>query len=134
MAKRAAPKKVYAIDLNPDAIELLTANMERNNVTCIEPICGDAAEVVRALPPADRIVMNLPHGAHAFLDAAYDALAPGGTVHYYTIINDGEETMHEQEICEKAEAKGRRAIIRNTRLVKPYAPHSHMRVYDIKLV
>lgn len=134
MAKRAAPKKVYAIDLNPDAIELLTANMERNNVTCIEPICGDAAEVVRTLPSADRIVMNLPHGAHAFLDAAFDALAPGGTVHYYTIINDGEETMHEQEICEKAEAKGRRAIIRNTRLVKPYAPHSHMRVYDIKLV
>ncbi|RZN50426.1 class I SAM-dependent methyltransferase family protein [archaeon] len=134
IAKRAHPEIVYAIDLNPDAIDLLNANILRNKVTCIEPLCGDAAEMVRKLPAADRIVMNLPHEAHAFLDTAFDALAPEGTIHYYAIVNDGQEEMHEQVINEKAEAKGKRAIIRNTRRVKPYAPLSHMRVYDIKLV
>jgi tRNA (guanine37-N1)-methyltransferase len=134
ICKYAAPRKVYAIDLNPDAIRYLEKNIAKNGAEgCIEPICGDAREVIRGLECADRILMNLPKYAHEFLSDAMAAAKDGTVIHYYTIVESGKEEEHEAFIGEKAREKGKEATILQRITVKPYSPHTYMTAYDIKL-
>ncbi len=80
--------RVTAIDSNPDAIELLSANMSRNRLAgTIEAVCADSSEYMKGIVNADRIIMNLPHDAGNFLKSAADSLKTGGTIHYYEICS-----------------------------------------------
>jgi tRNA (guanine37-N1)-methyltransferase len=57
IAKKA--REVYAIDHNPAAIKLLKENIKLNKVTNVKALKGDALELIKTLPKADRIIMNL---------------------------------------------------------------------------
>lgn len=90
MAARASV--VWACDLNPDAVSLLIHNLSANKVPNVVPILADAG----ALPAVfgrrcDRIIMNLPLMAERFLPAAFSLCKPGGTIHFYALIDDDEE-------------------------------------------
>jgi len=132
IAKYSNPKCIYAIDLNPDAIYYLKRNIELNKVSGIVPICGDAKKEVLNIPSADRIVMNLPKFSHKFLDGAIGSMKEG-IIHYYTIVSEGEEDKCEAFIKQQAALKGKEASILQKINVKPYAPHSYMAAYDIKI-
>ena len=46
IGKRQSEAKVYAVDLNPDAVELLKLNVRVNRVeNRVFPICADAREI-----------------------------------------------------------------------------------------
>ncbi len=84
IAKHKNVKKIYAIDHNPAAIEFLKKNIILNKVKNIVPILGDALEVIKELPPADRIIMNAPRqNNQQTLDSAYNNLLPKGVAHFY---------------------------------------------------
>ncbi|MFA5406112.1 MAG: methyltransferase [Candidatus Nanoarchaeia archaeon] len=83
IAKKA--KMVYAIDHNQSAIKLLEENITLNKLTNIKAMKGDALELIKSLPKADRIIMNAPRqNNQASLDAAKEKLKRGGIIHYYT--------------------------------------------------
>jgi tRNA (guanine37-N1)-methyltransferase len=87
IAKRHEEVKIYAVDMNSEAITLLKKNIAVNRVEQkVVPILGDAKQVVRKrlMNVADRVIMNLPKTAVKYVDIACDALkAKGGTMHYY---------------------------------------------------
>jgi tRNA (guanine37-N1)-methyltransferase len=107
--------RVYAVDVNPDAISLLKKNIVVNHTeNQVIPILGDARKVVkeRLSGKADRVIMNLPETALKFVDVACAALrSEGGILHYYGF---------EKDLCplEKAKSRLTEAVTRNSRQVK----------------
>jgi tRNA (guanine37-N1)-methyltransferase len=122
IAKTRAPDVVYAIDLNPDAIELLKRNISLNKISNVIPILGDARAEIGKLEKADRIIMNLPHEASGYIHEAISALKPGGIIHYYEITDEAQLAKRLDEIADIARADGRvmREVAR--RRVKSYSP------------
>lgn len=117
---------IWACDLNSAAVSLLLENIKLNRRKNIVPILADA----RTLPHLfgrrfDRVIMNLPLMADEFLPAAYDLCKPGGTIHFYSLMEDDQpdnNLLHHIQVVN---------IIK--RFVRSYAPgRSHM-VYDIKI-
>ncbi|HOP08751.1 MAG TPA: class I SAM-dependent methyltransferase family protein [Candidatus Methanofastidiosa archaeon] len=133
IAKNSRPKVVYAIDINEDAIEYLKRNIETNRVQGVIPICGDSKEETKKLPPADRVIMNLPKTAHEFLGPAMDNTKKGGTIHFYSIVRDDEMDGVKDLIRERAEQHGRKASILNVAKIKPYSPYTYLTSFDIKI-
>ncbi len=115
IAKQHKNVRVYAVDVNPDALILLKKNVAVNRVEkYVMPILGDARLVVKAQlsEKADRVIMNLPDRALEFIDVACGALKPeGGIIHYYA-FESGSNPL------EKAKCRLIETVNRNKRQVK----------------
>jgi len=87
IAKKREKVRVYAIDVNPEAVEFLKRNVAVNRVEGkVMPILGDARQVVKEsfMGVADRVIMNLPERAIEYVGMACEAIKPeGGIIHYY---------------------------------------------------
>lgn len=77
--KRLLPNgKVFAIEKNTAAVELIKKNCEKFGVE-VAVIAGSVPEAMYDLPPADRIFLGGSGGKmHAILDACDDKLKGGG--------------------------------------------------------
>lgn len=86
-------KKVYAIDINPEAIKFLKINKKLNKIgDTLVPILGDAKKKVQGLKTkVDRIIMNYPSNSLNFLGAALDALKKDGFLHLYCFTYEEDE-------------------------------------------
>jgi tRNA (guanine37-N1)-methyltransferase len=132
--------KVYAIDVNPHAVEFLKKNIRLNRVEDkVHPILGDAKQVVeeKLVAVADRVIMNLPEKAIEFVDVACKAIKPtGGIIHFYTFISasDSFENM-KLKFIDSVEKCGRKVEeILFSRTVRATAPHEWQAVIDAKIV
>ncbi len=86
IAKAQPSAKVYSIDINPAAFELMQENVRLNGVSDqVMPLLGDAKEVVRNLEGvADRVLMPLPELALEYLPIAVKTLKlSGGWIHFH---------------------------------------------------
>jgi len=98
IAKKHENVQVYAIDVNPDAVDFLKRNITANRVERkVMPLLGDVRQVVREqlTRVADRVIMNLPEKAIEYVDVACEAIKlEGGIMHYYefTKASDPLET------------------------------------------
>jgi tRNA (guanine37-N1)-methyltransferase len=140
IAKNHETAKVYAVDINPDAIQFLKRNIRLNRVeNRVFPILGDARQVVedKLLGVADRVIMNLPEKAIEFVDAACKATKPaGGTVHFYGFIRlpDSIENM-KLRFSEAAEKAGRKVDkFLFTKTIRETAPYEWQVVLDAKIL
>lgn len=134
IAKTASPRIVYAIDANPDAIELMRENIALNKAEAVEPILGDAREEIARLEKADRIVMNLPHSGREFIGEAIRALKPGGVIHYYEIMAEDEAKASLDEIADAARRQGRVMKELATRRIKSYSPTMTFYGFDLQFL
>jgi len=95
IAKQSPTRKIYSIDINPDAIRMMEKNILLNRVVeRVIPIFGNARDVVnRELKgKSDRVLMPLPERAIEFLDTALIALKPeGGYMHYQDFVHAGSD-------------------------------------------
>jgi tRNA (guanine37-N1)-methyltransferase len=140
IAKKNEDAKVYAVDVNPEAIEFLKRNIRLNRVeNRVFPILGDARQIVedKLLGVADRVIMNLPERAIEFVDAACRATKPaGGTVHFYGFIRlpDSLENMKLRfsEAVGKAGRKVDRFLFAKT--IRETAPYEWQIVLDAKIL
>lgn len=122
-AKKGA--RVTCVDLNPDACDLARRNAVANKVD-VDVRCGDAREVAKELDPADRVVMNLPHGAKHFLDVSKALVKTGGMVHHHEILADDAV----QARCDAlAEELGGDVV--GTRHVRNYSAEESHWVFDV---
>jgi len=132
--------KVYAVDINPDAIELLKTNIRLNRVeNRVFPILADARQAVedKLSGVADRVIMNLPEKAIEFVDIACKATKPaGGTIHFYGFIRlpDSIENMKLRfsEAVEKAGRKVDKFLFAKT--IRETAPYEWQIVLDAKIL
>lgn len=137
IAKQLRDVKVYAVDLNPAAAEYLKRNIAANRVWGkVIPILGDARKVVRTRLTgiADRVIMNLPSEALAFLDAACLALKPqGGVINYYVFLRRGGSTETAQaEVADAIRRAGREVqAVLASRTLRAVAPHEYLAALDL---
>lgn len=124
LAKRARPRRVYAVDANPDAVALLSTNVRKNKVeSIVVPMLGDAQEVAGSLPERfDRVVMNLPHSASRFLPAALSACGPVATLHYHAVLAPEDVESHVAALAYVARNHGWRLEESSRRIVHSYSP------------
>ena len=130
IAKRHENVRIYAIDVNPDAIDLLKRNLKENRVEQkVTPILGDADQIIgeRLSGIADRVIMNLPERAVEYVDSACETLKrEGGIVHCYDFTNTPNplETARVRliEAVEKTSRNIKKILFaRKVRAIAPYA-------------
>ena len=136
IAKFANPKKIYAIDINPDAIYYLKENLRLNKVSHkVIPILGDCREVSNKLKHiADRVIMGYIK-TREFLPYAFKFLKKeGGIIHYHDVFKQ-EEIFAVPINLVKNTAKdfGFEAKILFKRKVKSYAPKVYHVVLDVEV-
>ncbi|MFX1510663.1 MAG: class I SAM-dependent methyltransferase family protein [Promethearchaeota archaeon] len=131
--------QVYAIDINPQAIQCLQKSLEINRlVGKVIPIAGDARTIIdeQLKGKADRVIMNLPNYAFSFLDSAAKAIKrDGGIIHFYgvTTTSRSQATL-ETEVLHQLAEYGVTAKITTSRVVRPAAPHEEQIVLDLQVV
>jgi tRNA (guanine37-N1)-methyltransferase len=134
IAKKFPGAHVIAIDKNPVAIKYLRENAKLNKLKNIEIKEGDAREEVMGISDADHVIMNLPHSAMEFIDAALGIMKRGGIIHFYAISH--EEDLFEaifKEIEKHAGRAGFHVIPLDQRIVRPYAPYQYNVCIDFRV-
>ncbi len=136
IARKSPNIRVIAIDKNPDAVDFLRRNIELNSVLNVEAIEGDAnVEAGRFSGIADHVIMNLPHNAREFLDAAIRLCAPGSVIHYYDITQEDDLFQSSLKLIREAASRaGRTTDIIDTRVVRSYAPHQSNVCIEVKVI
>lgn len=134
MAARGAD--VIACDLNETAIGYLRANAERNGVTDrVTAIAGDVRDRIGAhADTADRLVMNLPHSADAFLDTAIALAGDDCRLHYYDIQHESDPFGPGERAIREAAGDRYEVTIETRHEVRSYAPHEFNVCLDVRLV
>ena len=134
IAKRFPLSHVIAIDKNPVAIKYLRENAKLNKLKNIEIKEGDAREEVVGISDADHVIMNLPHSAIEFIDAALRIMKKGGIIHYYAVSH--EDDLFDgifRDIEEHARRVGLQVISLDRRIVRPYAPYQYNVCIDFRV-
>lgn len=122
--------RIYSVDINPEAYKYVQENIKLNKLVGeVIPIEGDIREVIKTLPPADRIIMNLPGSAKDFLPAAVKHLKKGGVLNYYEFSSDYETVINRV----KKIAYPRESEVLNIRKVKSQSPGVWHMALDIKI-
>jgi len=139
IAKNRQNVTVYAIDVNPDAVEYLRKNVRVNRVIGkVNPILGDARQIVQSklLGVADRVIMNLPEKATEFVDVACEAIKPsGGIIHFYSFIRKPDSIENLKTRLALAIQESGRNVEKNlfSRFVRETAPYEWQAVLDIRI-
>jgi tRNA (guanine37-N1)-methyltransferase len=139
IAKTHENVKVYAIDVNPQAVEFLKKNVRLNRGEGkVHSILGDAKQIVKQRLPgvADRVIMNLPEKAIEFADVACEAIKPtGGIVHFYSFVGASNTLENVKTRFIGAVEKSGRNVekILFSRFVRATAPYEWQAVLDAKI-
>jgi tRNA (guanine37-N1)-methyltransferase len=139
IAKKHRDVKIYAVDVNPDAVALLKKNVALNRVAeQVVPVLGDARQLVRneLVGVADRVIMNLPETAIQYVDVACDAVgAEGGIMHYYEFTKDSEPLDATRVRLTEAVNRSNRQVkkILLAKTVREVAPYTWQVVVDAEI-
>jgi len=133
VAKRGAT--VSATDVNETAIEYLRENARHNGVADrVTAIHGDVRAVASDYVGwADRVVMNLPHSADAFLDTALTLAGESCLLHYYDIQHENDPYGPGERAIREAAGSTYEVTVETRRTVRSYAPHELNVVLDVRL-
>jgi len=140
IAKHAKPTKILSIDINPRAYALMLENVKINKVEdVVQPVLGDAAEVVKAYRGwADRVLMPLPELSYKYLSEAVEALKAKGFIHVYDFVTAENPTealrLGSLKFSSKLSELGVKASINHGRVVRSVGPKYYQIVLDIEIV
>ncbi len=133
MAVHSKPKKIFAIEINPEAFGYLKENIKLNDVEdIVEPVSGDCAAVTPQ-GIADRVIMGYLD-AHEYLEQGIRALLPGGIIHYHEAVPEAVERRPVERVIEAAKKPGRKAEIISVRRIKKYSPGVWHVVVDARII
>ncbi len=141
IARKVPSAKVYSIDVNPDAVELMRRNVRLNRVfERVLPFLGDSKELVqnRLQGCADRILMPLPEKAIEYLPVAVSALKPSGGLIHVHLFEHAAEGLDPAEAAKKkvGETLRNRNIdfsIASIRKVRSTGPNWWQLVADVQI-
>ena len=142
IAKYSKPRKVYSIDINPDAYNYMVENVKLNKVEgVVEPILGDAAKAImeKLVNIADRVLMPLPGLCYEYLEYAIMSLRNKsiGYIHVYDFTEAGKGEDPIAKVEEKFKGKllslNMDHDIVFKRIVRTVGPRKYQVVLDIKI-
>ncbi len=141
IAKHVNSTRVFSIDVNPTAVNLMQENIRLNRVFGrVIPLLGDAKTIVeRHLKgKADRVLMPLPAKALEYLPAAVSALKPsGGWIHVHVFEHATKtENPVEKVTLKVAEALARLNLcleVPLVRIVRKTGPNWFQLVADLHM-
>ncbi|WP_254537941.1 class I SAM-dependent methyltransferase [Halomarina litorea] len=126
--------EAVGVDLNPAAVTFMRENAERNGVAeRVTAIEGDVRELSGYDDWADRLVMNLPHSADAFLETAVRLAGDDCTLHYYDIQSDDDPFGPGEAAIRAAAEPEYDVTVENRHVVRSYAPHEENVCLDVRL-
>lgn len=134
--KQPKVRKVYAVEINPDAVKYMEKNVELNRLKyVVEPMLGDAKKRCKKLyGKCNRVVMPLPHEGRKFLETAINCLKPKGIVHFYYIGHkDSMFKMAHDVIKMECGKLGRKFRILKQKKVLPYGPKMYKVCIDFRV-
>ncbi len=142
MAKHSEAKRIFSIDINPNAVHYMQENTTLNRVEDqVVVVQGDARDVIEGelQGVADRVLMPLPMKAYGYLDCALSALKPHrGWIHYYDFqhANKDEDpvTKTEAKVTQKLRGIGVRFQVPFGRIVRTTGPRWYQTVVDAKIL
>jgi len=140
IGKHSNVEKIYSIDINPVAVQIMRENIRMNRLfEKVVPILGDAKDVIekRLRRVADRVLMPLPEKAYEYLPYALSALKEtGGWIHYYDFEharkNENPIEKTKKKVSGKLEALNAEFKILFGRVVRSTGPNWHQIVLDIE--
>jgi len=134
LAVLSDPKRIYAIEINPDAYRYLLENIKLNRVQHrVSAILGDCRRIVveKLREAADRIIMGYFGGTINALPAALSGLKPeGGVIHFHELARRGSESKFVEEVLRRVEEQGFHARLIGWRKVKSYSKTRNHIVID----
>jgi tRNA (guanine37-N1)-methyltransferase len=111
--------------------ENAAANGVAERVTAVE---GDVRDVAPEYEGwADRVVMNLPHSADGFLDAAVTVAGDDCLLHYYDIQPDADPFGPGEAAIRDAAEPAYDVEVLTRHEVRSYAPHELNVCLDVRL-
>lgn len=142
IAKHSKPRKVYSIDINPEAYRYMLENVALNRVEdIVEPILGDAKEVIKSRleHSANRVLMPYPELALDYLPYAIRTLEnQQGWVHVYLHVRT--ERGEHWRVKARASIENRLTEIgvhhyelKTVRKIRNVGPRTHQVVADVYL-
>ncbi|MCC6013365.1 MAG: class I SAM-dependent methyltransferase family protein [Candidatus Verstraetearchaeota archaeon] len=128
---KSGAQKVYSIDKNPYAFELMCENIKLNKLEGIViPILGDAKDVVKDLKGiADRVLLPFPELAIEYLPYAIECLKEQGWLHVYL----HQKANNRKEAIEEAKKLLKDFNIINERVVRSVGKKLYQVVLDIEI-
>ncbi len=139
VAVLATPRKIFSVEINPEAYRYLVLNTRLNRVEdIVEPILGDCREVVeeRLQGVADRVIMGYLMGTMEALPQALKTLRRdvGGVIHFHELVRRSEEEGFVEELLGRVESEGYEARLLRWRKVKSYSRTRNHIVVDFLAV
>jgi len=135
IAKYSKSEKIYAIDINPVALEYLRKNIWLNGVeNKIEILQGDCRKFVRPLEnTADRVLMGYLFETEKFLPCALKIAKNNAFIHLHRTVKQEEIEKVKKKIIKIGKKNNCKIKILNVHKVKSYAPKIWHVVFDLKL-
>jgi tRNA (guanine37-N1)-methyltransferase len=139
IAKHSRAKKVYSVDINPDAVKYMQENIRINGTFGkIIPILGDSKDIAKnsLRHSVNRVLMPLPELALEYLPYALMALTEnGGWMHFYgfehVYKNENPLEKAQLNVASRLSTLGTDFRINNARVVRTTGPNWHQVVLDI---
>lgn len=137
--------KIFAIDINPDAIKYLKENTKINkvegNITCFLMDAKDLLNKNNDLgkklkDKMDRIIMNLPKNSIEYLEVACKMIKKKeGIIHFYSISGEPYplENVNKKFKSKLEELNFNIEKVLTTKIVKTYSPYKYLTVMDVKI-
>lgn len=129
-------KKIYGVEINPEAYEYAKENVIKNKLSHkFVLINDDVRKVCPGLEKVDRIAMPYSIGAYQYLDSAFGCIKPGGIIHFYHIAPE-ENLFSEAESFVRSIANDfdRKIQILNRVKVLPFGTRYFKICLDVKVL
>ncbi len=124
--------KIYAVDINPKAIECLHKSIKLNKKRLkgeIIPICGEAQN--QNFKNIDRVIMNLPGSALTFLKSIIKYLADSAFIHFYHF--DKNQINVQNQFTTIVEEQEYKVSQLKCRILRDIAPYVHQLTIDAQV-
>lgn len=133
ISKKAKPKKIIVIEINPVAVDYMFKNAKLNKVD-IEVLLGDVLEKAKEFyGKCDRVLMPLPERAFDYLEEAIKCTKNKGTIHMYFFSEENKTKEWEKKVKEKIQQMKKRCDV-DIHKVLPYGPRIWKYRMDINVL
>ena len=137
--------RIFAMDINPDAIKYLEENIKINKVedkiTCflmdVKNLLNKNNDLGKRLKnKMDRIIMNLPKNSIDYLEVACNMIKKKeGIIHFYSISGEPYplKNINTKFKLKLEELNFNIEKVLTTKIVKTYSPYKYLTVMDVKI-